>query len=316
MIANILVPLDGSPLAERALPYATALARVANARLRLLQVMPDVPEALHPWKAVDVAARLEQIATELRASGIQATEKTVVGYPTASAILAAASDPPADLIVMSTHGRSGLGRWLYGAVADRVVSLSDVPVLLISAACHQPWPTDRPLKILVPLDGSDYAEAALGPARVLSHSLGASLLLMRVAEQDATMEWRFDPAHLAMRAVSPTEMDQAEQYLTGLAQQPGEAAPAADTLVDAGEPSVVIAATAEREGADLIVMATHGRTGLARLTMGSVATRTLQRAHVPILLVRPPGLERPAAEPAEHTPAESVPEAWPPVGTH
>jgi nucleotide-binding universal stress UspA family protein len=314
MIANILVPLDGSALAERALPYATALARRANARLRLYHVTTDVGSPADIRAELDIEARTDQIASQLREQGVQATAISAPAYPTAEAILGAAIDPPVDLIVMSTHGRGGLGRWLYGSVADEVLSQADVPVLLVSAACQRPWNADRPLKILVPLDGSDLSEAALGPARILSHTLGASLLLLRVAEHDDDLDWRFDPEHLAIRRIEPTEVERAQQYLQSLAELPAPVASSIDVLVDAGDPSAVIATTAAREGANLIVMATHGRSGLARLTMGSVATTTLQRTHVPILFVRPPDLARSTFR-APAKAASMTPDAWLPIGT-
>jgi nucleotide-binding universal stress UspA family protein len=315
MIANILVPLDGSALSERALPYATALARRANARLRLYHVTTDIGSPADIRAELDIEARTDEIASQLRAQGIQATAVSAPVYLTVQAILSAATNPPADLIVMSTHGRGGLGRWLYGSVADEVLSQADVPVLLVSAACHHPWPEDRPLKILVPLDGSDLSEAALGPARLLSHTLEANLLLLRVIEEDADADWRFEPEHLAIDRTSPPAIEVAQQYLQEFAEVTGPITSAVDMLVDTGDPSVAIAATAEKEGVDLIVMATHGRTGLARLTMGSVATTTLQRANVPILLIRPAGLERSGVEPAGEGPDKALPEAWPPIGT-
>jgi nucleotide-binding universal stress UspA family protein len=314
MIANILVPLDGSLLAERALPYATMLARRANARLRLYHVTTDVGSPADVRAELDIEARINQIASQLREQGVQATALSEPAYPTVEAIIGAAADLPADLIVMSTHGRGGLGRWLYGSVADQVLSQADVPVLLVSAAFQRQWPTDHPLKFLVPLDGSDLSEAALGPARILSHTLGASLLLLRVAEHDDDLDWRFDPEHLAIRRVKPTEIEAAQQYLQELAERPSPANSAIDVLVDAGDPPAVIATTAAREGIDLIVMATHGRTGLARLTMGSVATTTLQRAHVPILFVRPQGLARPSSEMPDRD-TVATPDVWPPIGT-
>lgn len=314
MIANILVPLDGSALAERALPYAATLAKTSNARLCLYHVASDVSSPSDVRAELDTAARLEQLAAQLRAQSVQATARTASVNPAATSILGAASDPPADLIVMSTHGHGGLGRWLYGSVADQVLSQANVPVLLVSAACDHPWPQDRPLKILVPLDGSDLSEAALGPARVLSHTLGANLLLVRIVEQDADDAWRFDATRLAIRRMTPDQVQEAQEYLGGIADLPGPTTGPIDVLVDSGDPSSAIATTAAREDIDLIVMATHGRTGLARLTMGSVATTTLQRSHVPILLMRPLA----PAQTTSEAPMESIeatrPEVWPPAG--
>lgn len=313
MIANILIPLDGSVLAERALPYAAGLAGASHARLRLLHVMPARPSPFHPQAEGDIAARLDLLARQLRGQDIQATASTITGRAPADAILASANDPPADLIVMSTHGRSGIGRWLYGSVTDRILRLSDVPVLLVPTTSIHPWPKDRRPKILVPLDGSDLSETALGPARLLSYTLGADLLLMRVVEQTAAPIWGFDSVSMAAWRAAPEDLQDARQYLDGIAEASGPVALSADVLVDEGNPAAVIAAMARQEGVDLIVMATHGRTGLPRLTMGSVATATVQRSPAPLLLIRPPLLERPVME---HTEEQDtlIAEAWPPIG--
>jgi nucleotide-binding universal stress UspA family protein len=319
MIANIMVPLDGSQLAERALPYAARLAKAAQAHLHLFHVMPDIPPPVHAWAELDVAARLETLATQLRGQGIQATARTVVGRRPATTILSNAADPPADLIVMSTHGMSGIGRWLYGSVADEILAKSDLPVLLVPAACRHPWPQDRPLKLMVPLDGSDLSEAALEPAKMLGKLLGSQLVLTRIVEPNYDIAAHIDLVGMTFKRAASEDLGAAEEYLRGIADPMIPTGQQVDVLVDEGDPASTIAAIARQESADLIVMATHGRTGLGRLTMGSVATATVQRAHTPLLLVRPPGLARPAAEPvaapAVTAEEEAVMNAWPPVGT-
>lgn len=297
MIANILVPHDGSALSERALPFAASLSRAADARLWLVHARPSAVPLLDPDQGLDPGAMIEGVAAQLRERGLKATARTMHG-DAPSVILDASVDMPADLIVMSTHGRGGLGRWLYGSVAEQVLLRATVPVLLVPAACDHPWPEDRRLKILVPLDGSDLSEAALGPTRVLSRTIGADLLLLRVVEQEADVVWGVNQAGVATLRVRPEELGEAHQYLDGIAAPPGAPADSTDVLVDSGDPSSAIPRIARQEGVDLIAMATHGRTGLARLTMGSVATATVQRSHVPVLLVRPPELERPLDQPS------------------
>jgi nucleotide-binding universal stress UspA family protein len=175
---------------------------------------------------------------------------------------------------------------------------------MVSAACRQRWPESRPLKILVPLDGSDLSEAALGPARELTQSFGAHLLLMRVTEQVSDLVWGFDPVGVTIHATTEADLDAAQLYLEGIADTSGSLAGSVDVLVDIGDPSSAIASVARQESVNLIIMATHGRTGLARLTMGSVATTTLQRAHVPILLVRPAALPRATREVVDTLPRQ------------
>ncbi|MFN8633060.1 MAG: universal stress protein [Chloroflexota bacterium] len=292
MIANILVPLDGSARAERALPVAASVAHATGARLWLVHALPAMPPLIDREQGVDAFTRLDALAARLREGGLDATARTIHG-DAANVILDAVADMRADLIVMSTHGLGGLGRWLYGSVADQLLARATVPVLLIPAACDRPLPEGRPTRILVPLDGSDRSEAALGPARDLGQAIGADLLLLRVVEQKADFVWQLDPIGVAMRAAKAEDLAVAREYLDGIAAPPGPSERPVDLLVDEGDPASVIPRIARQEEVDLIVMATHGRTGLARLTMGSVATTTVHRSHVPIVLVRPPGLEQP-----------------------
>ena len=290
MFDRILVPLDRSALAERAIPYAIALARAVNGHIALLHATPSGRAPGQGEAELDVAARLDELADQLRRQGIRVDARTVPGNA-AEAIVDAAGHAHTDVIVMSTHGRGGLGRWLYGSVADQVLRRAEVPILLVSAACDHPWPTDRPLKMLVSLDGSETSEAVLDSARQLGQILGADAIFLRVIEAAASSAIGFDPAHLRIsRPEADGGLAEASEYLERIAGQPASPFRSVDTIVDVGEPAARITAQARQEGADLIVMATHGRTGLARLTVGSVVTATLHRTHVPMLLMRPAGL--------------------------
>jgi nucleotide-binding universal stress UspA family protein len=290
MFDRILVPLDRSALAERAIPYAIALAQVTNGHIVLLHAIPS-GLALHRGEAeLDAAARLDELADQLRHQGIRVDARTVPGNA-AEAIVATAGRAHTDVIVMSTHGRGGLGRWLYGSVADQVLRWAEVPILLVSAACDHPWPTDRPLKMLVSLDGSETSEAVLDSARQLGQILGADAIFLRVIEPTASSVIGYDPAHFRIgQPEADGSLAEASGYLEGITGQPASPFRSVDTIVDVGEPAARITALARQESVDLIVMATHGRAGLARLTMGSVATATLHRTHVPMLLMRPAGL--------------------------
>ncbi|MGE5618733.1 MAG: universal stress protein [Sphingomonadaceae bacterium] len=148
MYHRILVPLDGSPLAEAALPHATAVARRFNASLILLQVVPTLPtattvdtvagagaEAVIALEAIEATERaaveyLEEVARRPELAGLHVEVEVVRGRP-AREIVRRARDGKADLIVMSTHGRSGLGRLVFGSVADEVLRDAGVPILLI-----------------------------------------------------------------------------------------------------------------------------------------------------------------------------------------
>jgi nucleotide-binding universal stress UspA family protein len=301
MLRTILVPQDGSVLAEQAIPYAVRLARSTGATIVLVRAtaaspLPGADAGVTERAAIARAeAELGAIADRLRDDGL--TVNTHVFYDAAdTAILTAARQEDADLIVMSTHGRSGLNRWVYGSVADAVMRAAPVPVLLVPATCTTTWAAERPLRLLVPLDGSAIAEAALGPVGELATALGAELLLTQVVELPVPM--LTDGAVYIPDWDPEEELVSARQYLEDTAAGPRATGCTVRTEAIAGPLSVVgqaarvIADTAAQEDVDVIAMATHGRGGLARLVMGSVATGVLQRASVPLLLVRPAAVER------------------------
>lgn len=288
MARTILLPHDGSRLAERAVPFAAALAKASGARIVLFREaevfsMDQLPE-------LEVTA----VAERLRAQGV--TADPVVDHlredDVPAAILEAARAQHADLVVMSTHGRGGLGRWLYGSVADRVLRDAELPVLLVPAAAERPWPGDRPLRVLVPLDGSELAESALEAVERLV-TLASTLHLLRVVELPTYAE-AFSYSGYSLEA----GLADAQVYLEDLAEAKLPAERSREIEVRGGFPAVTIDILAREREIDLIAMATHGRGGLARLVLGSVAARVLQRAVVPLLVVRPPAMRRPAERPA------------------
>jgi nucleotide-binding universal stress UspA family protein len=288
---TVLVPLDGSPLAERALPVAKHVCRALNGKLVLARVLPTVvlplaayggylPGDIYQQLADDQRRMAEQdlnpLAERLRAEGLPVDARFQMGEP-APSLLDLAERLPADLIVMTTHGRTGLARFALGSVADRVVRGSDVPVLLLrsfaeSAAAPEATPALQ--RGLVPLDGTPLAEHALDPARQLAGSLLQQLTLLRVA----------DP-----RDGQPG-LDQAQQYLdTVRSQLLGQLATGTctvETLVRSGSAAdVILAATAHQH--DLIIMATHGSAGIGRWVVGTVTDRVLRGGQTPLLLVHP-----------------------------
>ena len=186
MFNNVLVPLDGSALSARALPFAKRVANPAGARLIVVRAhLPADDLGLrleYPDLSLAERADMERAATQaefhsvidgLRKDGLDVEGHFAEGAA-AEVIYEQAAATRASLIVMSTHGHGGLGRWLYGSVADDVLRRVPVPVLLVSAVCTQTWADSQPLRVVVPLDGSDLAEEALGPARDLAVTLAAS----------------------------------------------------------------------------------------------------------------------------------------------
>ncbi|HYU17741.1 MAG TPA: universal stress protein [Chloroflexota bacterium] len=291
MFTTILVPLDGSALAERALPHAMALARSARAKLILFHASPTrgLPDDLGPNRVA--LSDLVDLADELRASGIEVEcpVSRVYHDDVPHGICEAAEVMGADLIVMSTHGYGGLGRWLHGSVADAVLRQASVPVMLVPATCEQGWSDDHAARIVVPLDGSRFAEEALGPAHPLAEALVAELVLVR-AVKPVNYSDRDGGPYLERRVQA--EVCEARQYLEGLAAKLRASGRGVEVHVELSPPALTIANVARDRGAGLIAMATHGRGGLARLALGSVAAATLQLTSVPLLLVRPAAVRR------------------------
>lgn len=300
MPTTILVPLDGSALAERALPYAERLARATDGQLVLVRsalarTFPGTDPTDAQTAAVDEAeAYVARIASRLEERGLAVIQAVPYG-PAAEEILDEIDLRQADLVVMSTHGRSGLGRWIYGSVADHVLRGTRKPVLLIPATCERSWPAERPLRVLVPLDGSALAEEALEVANQLTAEPRSELILLRAVEP---MNYAYAEGFAYVPLDPEEELADANEYLDSVVARLRAAGQTVEPVTRSGYAAATIETVARENDVDLIAMATHGRGGIARVVLGSVATGTLQRASVPLLLVRPTAV-RAAAEPAE-----------------
>jgi nucleotide-binding universal stress UspA family protein len=297
MFRTIVVPLDGSALSARALPYAQRIARAGGAKLLpvrahlpmdedlLLRVQYADESRADRTQRERAMAQSEFSATVdgLRSEGLLVEPHFVEGVA-ADVIVGTAEEARASLIVMSTHGHGGLGRWLYGSVAHEVLRRVPIPVLLVSAVCSRTWSEGQPLRVLVPLDGSVLATEALIPASDLAASLGGEILLLGVVEPSTAM---YVDAPIQATSDLATEEAEAEAYLHKAAADLRAATMVPISIrVVHGDAAATIAKVAREAEADVIAMATHGRGGLARLVLGSVATRTLQQSSVPVLMYR------------------------------
>jgi nucleotide-binding universal stress UspA family protein len=298
MFEKILVPLDGSPLAAKALPYAAWLAKGAAGQLLLVRAIETWAVTVHGAieKELEqkprVEAELEGAAAELRAQGLTVEQAVYMGEP-ASAIEVAASTRDVGLIAMSTHGRSGFARWAYGSVAERVLHHSRRPVLLVPAQCELTW-RQGGNTILVPLDGSPLAEEALEPAKLLAGVLGAAITVLQVIEPPnmALAASGMGPGYYEAFDVQAW-IDQARPYAEDIAKRLQDAGVEATAHTTGGYAAATIQEQARARNAAAIVMASHGRTGLARLALGSVAIGVVQRATAPVLVIRPVGVTAP-----------------------
>jgi len=301
MSGRILVPLDGSPLAEQALSCAVTLARGLPAELVLLQaiwVPPDVVEVLHASvvKLDAITDRLEaeandylaSLAEQMTGAGLNAGY-VIEAAPPAEAILDYAARANIDQIVMATHGYGGIQHWTHGSVAERVLQTADVPVLLVRAHeqapvsdWHQSMVCER---ILVPLDGSPMAEQILPAITPLAQAMGSTLVLFQVPIAHVS-GWMTGEWYFPIQGVLDTAETDAQAYLTTVAGRLKEEGLDVLTATAMGSVADCIVDYAAGNHIDLVAMCTHGRTGLARWALGSVADRILRAGGTPIFLVR------------------------------
>lgn len=294
MYSAILVPLDGSTFGEAALPTAIELARRSGARLHLAHVRSEWPLMWGEVPAnVDVPAwsgeeeYMRKAATQAHEELQHEVVSAILEPPEADALAGYISSRHIGLVVMTTHGRSGLSRAWLGSVATELLRHSPVPILLI-----RPPETGRPApldlqRILVPLDGSPRSQRILGPATELGRLTGARYTLLNVVRPTFVVG-QYVPEGARVDAVGlDRDRDRADQYLAepaGLLREEGLNAEAV-TLVDV-QPAHAILRYADEIDADVIAMATHGYGALGRLAFGSVADKVVRGGQRPVLTVR------------------------------
>jgi len=304
----MLVPLDGSELAEVVFTYAKELAGKLNIDIVLLHVASPAAREFAPMhrayieRAAEIMkrqARKVQERAGIQPAGkpVEARGELVMGYP-AEEILRYADENAIDLILMATHGRSGLRRWVMGNVADKVLRASKVPVWLVRAGIPDEIVYDKlPRKpILVPLDGSELAESVLPHVEALAKQRGAELVdvvLLRVCEPPATPSYstpELPDAPLNWGEYTQQEVARckqvAKEYLAKVGKQLKDSNINVRSEVLEGKPADEIVDYANKNPFNLIVMASHGRAGLSRWVYGSVAEYVLLGVSSPVLLVR------------------------------
>ncbi len=290
---SILIPLDGSQLSERSLPYATALARALQSKIVLMiaAYISEIPEH-GPWSDEMVAHPQETCMAYLTGVrdrlGVPGTELAVkVGYPH-EMILETAPEVNASLIVASTHGRSGFSRWMYGTTAGHLAHTAHVPLLAIGKNVPENAAAEfSPKHLLVPLDGSALSEAALPYALELAKAFAAKITLIRVAPFSVEAFPLMVPS-MYWPTLDDELVSSATAYLENVRSTIKQTV---DIKVLQGPRADALLNFAETSGIDLIVMTTHGRAGVQRAVLGSTADRMLQ-GPAPVLLIRP---EEPAA---------------------
>jgi nucleotide-binding universal stress UspA family protein len=270
---RVLVPLDGSALAETILARLRPLLRRKDLEVvlaRAVHVEPSLARRdtgpLLAQERAEAERYVHEVELRLTSQGIRARGLVREGPPE-DALLEIARAEKADLIALGTHGRSGIARWVMGSVTEKILRASPVPVLVVRAfgpAGELPF-----RKILVPTDGSDASMAALPVALAFARLFGAEIVTLRVEAGVAVSAGAFSGT-----IGSPLEESAAREGVRATA------------LTLTGDPASQIVDVCGPHGIDLVAMATHGRSGVGRWVLGSVTERVVRAAPVPVLVVR------------------------------
>ena len=298
---SILVPLDGSPLAEQALPIALAIAERARCKLKLvfihepLMLMEPGPAYTKVELAMQKADReyLKSVTGRLRERlGRSVSSAVLRRMPVAQTLTTYIRELGADLVVMTTHGRGGIRRAWLGSITDQLIRMAEVPIIVVRPSEATPAESSvRLTEILVPLDGSPLAEAALEPAMTLARLWDAEISLVQVVRPVMlTSEPHLTfPSGYSEQATAICR-ESAKDYIRDVAERVRDSGVKATgvAVIGAAVPETLIDLAAP-ERVSMLAVATHGRGGLKRLGLGSVADKLVRGSNVPVLVVRPTG---------------------------
>jgi nucleotide-binding universal stress UspA family protein len=296
MYEKILVPLDGSDLAEIALPYAEELAGAFGCEITLIHVSESADEKyenmhqLYIEKIVEATRQgAERCRKNKRTKKIKVSSVHLTGH-TAEQIVDYADKENIDLIVMSTHGRSGIRRWLLGNVAAKVVRATKRPVALIRAKDILPDAcADRKLnKMLVPLDGSKASEVVIPHVSELASKLKAEVVLFQVVAPSYFVY--AIPGEAVLQPHSPEDLqnmiEHSKFYLDKVGAELKDKGIETTSEVGIGGPAEEIIRVADEMQVDMVIMSTHGHSSISLWAFGSNADKVLHAGNTPVLLVR------------------------------
>jgi len=309
MAPRIVVPLDGSDHAEQVIPWVDQLAAMMQAEVELVGVVehdamddaveaevefndrlttglpPTMPAGFDPRSETGAAGRFGFGGARMLFQRTSNLHETVLEGEPAEAIVGHAQETGAALIAMASHGRTGLARTVLGSVTGSVIGHSHVPVFVVRVGLQRPAELSR--RVLAPLDMSDLGEAGLLAITPLAKAFGWHVILFHaldippatVAVQGAVVPLGRAPQH---------EPDEANAYLDAAAARLTAEGVDVEVQLGAGDADDSIAAAAVDNGVGLIAMSTHGRSGVRRWVLGSVAEALVAKASVPVLVVRAP----------------------------
>lgn len=309
MYQKMLIPLDGSELAEVVFTYAKELAGRLDIDLTLLHVSSQATRDFIPMqkayvkRAADTVKRharevQERTLGKVPEKPVKVKGELVIGYP-AEEILRYATENEIDLILLATHGRSGLKRWSIGSVAGKVLGSSKTPVWLVRAGVEEETPYDKwpRTTLIVPLDGSELAESVLPHVEILAKQRSkepVEVLLLKISEPPSIPTY-YGPEISGVslnwgdyiQQETVRRRQSSEEYLAGIEKRIKANKINVSSQVIEGKANDELVDFASKHHQSVIIMATHGRSGISRLVYGSVAANLLHGITNPILMVKP-----------------------------
>ena len=308
MYHRMLVPLDGSELAETVCTYAKELAGRLDLDVILLHVGNPSTQGIVPMELAYIDHMAEIVKKQVRdvqkatdgekSKPVKVTGELAVGY-SAEEILRFADQNGIDLILLASHGRSGLKRWTLGSVADKVMRATKIPVWLIKSGAGDETPYDKWPKrtLIVPLDGSELAESVLPHVETLAKQRGTEpidVVLLRVSEI-MTIPTYYSPDMSSvslnwgnlMQQETIRRKEKAKEYLSEVEKRLKKSGIAVKSMVIEGKANDEVVDFANKQQFSMIIMATHGRSGLSRLVYGSVAANIIHGVNRPIFMIKP-----------------------------
>jgi nucleotide-binding universal stress UspA family protein len=284
-IKKILIPLDGSPLAEKVLIPAVTLAQSIEATLLLVRVcepvmqMPDenLREQVLQIKTVEVNEYIQQITHSPLLKSVN-KESLVVHGSVADSLVDAVVEHEVDLVMMSSHGRSGIGRWVYGSIAEKVIRRAHCDKIIMRAGADKPLFSHK--RILLTLDGSKLAEKAIEPAIMIANAIAAELILLRVTNLPQIAVETVDPLVMKqdLDELEARQRVEAKAYLDRVKQSLQNDKVPVHIEVISGAVAETIQMVADNHLVDLIVISSHGRSGISRWVYGSIAEKVLRNS--------------------------------------
>ncbi len=296
MFEHLLVPLDGSRLAEAALPAAVTLSKTLGSWVTLIHVIEQgAPQAIHGEQHLsdptEASAYLDEVAARAFPPDVRVEQHvhTAKVKDVARSIVEHADELGPDLIVMCTHGQGGLRTWLLGSIAQQIIAFGVTPVLLIQPDGVAATPDFACRRLLVPLDGNPDHEQGLVIAAALARACAAEVHLLMAVPTLGTLSGEHGATARLLPTATSAWLDMSEEnagaHLHHKVIDLQALGLHAAAEVSRGDPAGAITRTVRRVRADLIVMGTHGRSGMDAFWSGSVAAQVSSRSRVPMLLV-------------------------------